>query len=253
MALKLTNNASSTLAATITDVATTLSVATGHGTRFPAIATVDGDWFPLTLEDASGNLEVCRATDVTGDVITVTRAQEGTTGFAFTAGAMVQLRITAKSRADQTIMDLPEFVADQFWQVNAGATAVESKSATQVLATLGLPAYSGNGDKFIRINTAGTAAEVRTATQVLADIGLPAYSGNGDKFIRINTAGTAAEVRTAAQVLVDIAALPLAGGTVTGPVVFSDQLVSKQILKDFSIEVFDHGNTGATETIDIDD
>lgn len=101
----MSNNAESTLATTITVGATTISVQTGHGVRFPAVTTASGDWFPVTLEDASGNIEITRCTDVTGDVLTVTRAQEGTTAFAFAAGALVHNRLTVAALQTKADVD----------------------------------------------------------------------------------------------------------------------------------------------------
>jgi hypothetical protein len=91
--LKLSNNASSLLAGSITSSDTLLSVTTGDGAKFPSLGT--GDWFPLTIVNSSGGYEIVKATARTGDVITVTRAQEGTAGTAFASGSRVDLRMTA--------------------------------------------------------------------------------------------------------------------------------------------------------------
>ena len=83
------NSASSALASAITDVAATLTVATGDGANFPA--TADGDFW------VSIDSEILLCTSRTGDVLTVTRAQQSTTGAAHDAGAAVELRITAEA------------------------------------------------------------------------------------------------------------------------------------------------------------
>lgn len=93
MALLLTNNAISLLAAGISAGATSLTVSAGHGARFPN--PVAPDWFPLTLLRNDNTLEIVRCTARAGDVFTVTRAQEGTTGITFSAGDRVELRPTA--------------------------------------------------------------------------------------------------------------------------------------------------------------
>jgi len=93
MALKLANNASSTLAAAISASDTTLSVASGDAGLFPTLAA--GDWFPLTIIDSGGNMEVVRVTARSGAALTVTRAQEGTTAKAFASGTRCDLRLTA--------------------------------------------------------------------------------------------------------------------------------------------------------------
>lgn len=79
------NNAASILAADITDAATSLTVATGEGARFPASN------FHITIED-----EILLCSSRSGDVLTVTRAQEDTSAAAHAAGKAVRLNITAQ-------------------------------------------------------------------------------------------------------------------------------------------------------------
>ncbi len=93
MVAKLANNASSTLASAINSSVTTVSIASGDASRFPALAA--GEWFPLTVVDTSGNIEVMRVTARSGATLTVVRGQEGTTARAFAAGSKCDLRLTA--------------------------------------------------------------------------------------------------------------------------------------------------------------
>lgn len=95
MGVILANNAVSRLSASLAIGATTLSVVSGEGAKFPT--PTGGDWFPLTLVKASGVLEIMHCTTRSGDVLTVARAQEGTAAQAFTAGDRVELRITAET------------------------------------------------------------------------------------------------------------------------------------------------------------
>ena len=97
MTVKFSNNATSTLAASITAAASTLAVVSADADKFPTLA-VD-EWYPLTIVDGAGNMEIVRATARAGAVITITRGQEGTTAKAFTAGARVDLRPTAQALA----------------------------------------------------------------------------------------------------------------------------------------------------------
>jgi hypothetical protein len=85
-----TNNASTSLAVGIDDNDTTLTVA--DGSIFPSPS--GGDWFPVTLEQ-SGNFEIVHCTARTGNDLTVSRAEEGTTPASFTPGARVDHRLTA--------------------------------------------------------------------------------------------------------------------------------------------------------------
>ncbi len=96
MALKISNNATTTLAGSLTSGATTVSVAPGTGALFPALGA--GDWFPITLTKVVAGqpvYEVMRATARVNDNLTVTRAQEGTSATEFSAGDRVDLRLSA--------------------------------------------------------------------------------------------------------------------------------------------------------------
>lgn len=97
MAVKISNNASSTLAGSILATSTSFSVAGDDAGKFPALAA--GDWFPLTIVDSAGNMEIVRVTARSGAALTVVRGQEGTTAKAFTIGARCELRMTAATAA----------------------------------------------------------------------------------------------------------------------------------------------------------
>ncbi len=105
MTLILANLATSTLAAGITDTATSITVATDDGALFPA--PTGDEWFPLVLTGAIGELEVVHASARAADTITVTRGAEGTTAQAFSAGARVDLRLTAAALATKANLTKP--------------------------------------------------------------------------------------------------------------------------------------------------
>lgn len=86
------NNASTTLAQVLSNVATALSVATGTGSLFPSPSA--GHYFLITLESGATR-EILKVTARSGDNFTVVRAQEGTTAVAWSIGATVELRETA--------------------------------------------------------------------------------------------------------------------------------------------------------------
>lgn len=93
MAVLVKNNAYSTLASGISDVATTITLATGTGSRFPTVG--GSDYFYATLIDTSNNLEIVKVTARSTDTLTVLRGQDGTTARAYTTGDRIELRITA--------------------------------------------------------------------------------------------------------------------------------------------------------------
>jgi len=83
------NNAKTTLAAPVTSTQTSISVAPGTGSLFPL--PVAGEAFKVTLVSASSSTvyEVCLCTARSGDVLTVIRGQEGTTGQPFVLNDVV--------------------------------------------------------------------------------------------------------------------------------------------------------------------
>ena len=90
------NNAASVLASGITDVASSLTITTGHGLLFPTIT--GSDYFLVTLCQMSGgyevNFEIVKVTVRATDTFTIVRAQEGTTALAYNIGDKVELRLT---------------------------------------------------------------------------------------------------------------------------------------------------------------
>ncbi len=97
MAVKLANNAISTITASITAAATSVSVQGADAGKFPTLSA--GDWHPATMIDNAGNMEIVKVTARAGAVLTIVRAQEGTTAKAFPAGTRIDLRMTAAAFA----------------------------------------------------------------------------------------------------------------------------------------------------------
>jgi hypothetical protein len=98
MTIKLANNATTTTLDAITSTSTEIVVVAGTGARFPVLQA--GDYFYATLSDTAGNYEIVRVSVRSGDVLTVTRAQEGTTARPFPANSRIELRVTAQSVLD---------------------------------------------------------------------------------------------------------------------------------------------------------
>lgn len=89
------NNATTTLAQSVSATATVLNVASGDGALFPSPAS--GQAFAVTLVDAATGLtnEICYCTSRSGDQLTVTRGQEGTNATSWLAGDTCANYITA--------------------------------------------------------------------------------------------------------------------------------------------------------------
>ena len=96
--IKFTNNASTQLFKSIASDSTELEVNDNYAAVFPKLKNA-GDYFMLTLQDMHGNREIVKCTSRTDSVLTVARAQEGTTAKSFPVGALLELRLTADSIA----------------------------------------------------------------------------------------------------------------------------------------------------------
>lgn len=98
MAQLFSNNAQAALASGITAGATSITLGTGEGAQFTS--PTGGDYELITVYDgvdiaSSSNIEIMQVTARSSDTLTVVREQEGTTGFAFSAGAGVEACNTA--------------------------------------------------------------------------------------------------------------------------------------------------------------
>jgi microcystin-dependent protein len=93
MAELYSNGASALVVANVSPVATVIQVENGLGGAFPS--PTGGDFARLVIERDDALFEVVYLTSKTADLLTVTRAQEGTTALAYTAGlARVECRVT---------------------------------------------------------------------------------------------------------------------------------------------------------------
>ena len=90
MAVKFTNNAKTTLASSLTNVATSASVV--DGSVFPTLGA--GEYFYCTFDDGSNN-EIVKVTARSGNTLTIVRGVDNTTARAFSSGDAAELRATA--------------------------------------------------------------------------------------------------------------------------------------------------------------
>ncbi len=93
---------------------TSLTITSGTGVKFPATPFNAVIW-PLALLPTNDNAEIVRVTNITGDVLTITRAQESTTAQPITAGYQIAASITAKMITDieEAINAIPNY-----WTLN---------------------------------------------------------------------------------------------------------------------------------------
>jgi len=129
MAVKLTNNATSTLAVNINEAATSLTIQSADAGLFPNLIT--GDWFPLTLYDTTKR-EIVHVTKRVGGVLTVLRAQEGTNAHSWNVGTRADLRLTKA-----IIEELQQEMLDKFNTLNTMIDQVETKGDNTYLPKVG--------------------------------------------------------------------------------------------------------------------
>ena len=102
--MSFANNAATTLASSITNVATSLTVQTGAGALFPTLT--GSQYFYCTLENGSGtSREIIKVTARSTDTFTIVRGQDGTTGTAFSINDKVELRLVRANLQDFAILD----------------------------------------------------------------------------------------------------------------------------------------------------
>jgi len=126
MAIRLANNAETKLSTAIT--ANNTVIAVENGDVFPFLSA--GDWFPLTLEDNQGNMEIIRVNNRTGNALTVFRGQEGTAARSFPVGTSASLRLTA------WVIQYIEGLADQAFEISLSKIDQE-EADTKYLAKTG--------------------------------------------------------------------------------------------------------------------
>lgn len=155
------NNAYSTLASGITNSATSMTVATGEGVRFPTPS--GGDHFYCTLIDTSNNMEIVKVTAVSTDTFTIVRAQDGTSARAFSASDRVELRPTAaaleeiRAGAGLDNASIPANTIDTTQLVDDSVT--DSKVDYASITASASEIRTGAADKFISPASVETAME----------------------------------------------------------------------------------------------
>lgn len=190
--MSFTNNAATTLASGITNVATSLTVASGTGSLFPTLT--GSQYFYCTLANNSGTVEIVKVTARTTDTFTITRAQDNTSAVAWNLGDKVELRLVAASLNDFPKLDETNtFTQNQTMPgltlsttplaVASGGTGSATLTANNVLL--------GNGTSAVQVVAPSTSGNVLTSNGTTwASTALPANAYVGGKGQAFTANGT---------------------------------------------------------------
>lgn len=149
------NNASSTLAGSLTNVSTSCTLSTGTGTLFPSPGA--GQYFVMTFSDAATNLvrEIVHVTARSGDVCTIVRAQEGTTARSWSVADNAQNLWTAGAADSLAQTSQIQIQADNYGVDSGSANALV---ITLSLAPVSLASIVGSPIRILKTGTANTGA-----------------------------------------------------------------------------------------------
>lgn len=170
------NNARSSLAAAIDDDDTSLSVASGQGSRFPN--PTGGDYFWATIDNGTVD-EIVKVTARSTDTFTIVRGQQGKTARAWNTGTRIENRVTKETLEDLQVSAGAAVAVDTIWDAK-GDLAVGTGADTAEKLTVGsngqiLIADSGEdtGLKWISLahdRVVRTAGDLTVASGTFTDV-----------------------------------------------------------------------------------
>ena len=198
-----------TLAASLSDIATSLTVTAGGGAPLiQGSGFTNGDIFTIAIDPDTQTEEICFVTANSGDVFTVTRARAGSSAVAHASGATVRHVLTSS--------DL-DFFRDGVTTANAAIPASTLTTKGDLLArttaTLQRLPVGSNG----QVLTADSTATVGLSWSTLTNE-IPSQTGNSGKYLK--TDGS-----TASWANVDITVSTATGTTYTAAVTDVNKLV----------------------------
>jgi hypothetical protein len=164
-----------TLASTITDIATSMTVTSGGGAPLiQGSGFTDGDIFTIAIDPDTQNEEICFVIANSGDVFTIQRARAGSSAIAHSSGATVRHVLTSS--------DL-DFFRDGS---TAAAGAIPASTLTtkgdllsRTTATLQRLPVGSNGQILVADSTATLGLN-----WAASPTGLPSQTGNGGKYLK---------------------------------------------------------------------
>lgn len=158
------NNVRTTITGSLSAIATSIVVQTGAGATMPSPNNAIGEFCKMTLQDTATGLrnEIVYVTARTGDVLTVVRGQDGTSGQTWSAGDTIFEGVTANT-------------LDNFTQ----PTDVQLDSYTFAVASGSTTAYTATFDPVIVALSSGQRLAIDTETVGTNTTSTPTFSPNG--------------------------------------------------------------------------
>lgn len=176
MGRKFTDNALTTLASSITNVSTTLSVAAGKGANFPAVTGrgtpgATPDYYVITLEDSSGNREKIRVEHRAADAMgsggfPLIRGYDGTVARAWNTGDNVDLRwdhSEAEDAHDRVVASMQGFIFGNKGSTTSGLNygyfgGVIDVAGTPTAVADGLVALTASQTNYVERDSSGVVS-----------------------------------------------------------------------------------------------
>jgi hypothetical protein len=170
-----------TLASTITDIATSMTVTAGGGAPLiQGAGFANGDIFTIAIDPDTQTEEICYVIANSGDIFTIQRGQAGSSAVAHASGATVRHVLTS---ADLVYFRNGVITADA--AIPASTLTTKGDLLARTTATLQRLPIGSNGTILTADSTATVGFSWATAPS-----GLPSQTGNGGKYLK--TDGSAA-------------------------------------------------------------
>lgn len=228
MPAQFKNNATATLAASISSSATTIVLSSSLGALFPSLTV--GQFFFATLFNAVGTYEIVKVTARAGDSLTVIRAQDGTTASAFIAGDGFAQRIVAANFANIPQLD----ASNTFTGANnfTGGSITGAAISTGSINNTPIGSTTRNTGYF----SSASVTDLAVNNVVL---------GNGTNPLQGVAPGTTGNVLTSTGT--NWVSSPLAGGLAAGGCVYEN---SQIIIANYTLAAGKNGLSAGPITID---
>ena len=198
-----------TLATTLTNIATSMTVTAGGGAPLiQGAGFTNGDIFTIAIDPDTQTEEICFVIANSGDIFTIQRGQAGSSAVAHASGATVRHVLTSSD-----LVFFRDGVTTANAAIPASTLTTKGDLLARTTATLQRLPIGSNGTVLTADSTATVGFSWATAST-----GLPSQTGNGGKYLK--TDGSAASWAN-----VDITISTATGTTYTPAVTDVNKLV----------------------------